>query len=81
TSADEIVLDINERLRQRDGWTSENNNTIDPVDPPYIYSPDGYQIAVRSEQVPDTDIESVQIVVWSPCFIPEGGTLPPGRKI
>ena len=80
-SVDTIVLNINERLSQRDGWTSERRGTIDPEDPPYIYSPDGYQIAVRSDPVPDTDIDSVQIVVWSPCFIPEGGTLPPGRKI
>ena len=80
-TARDIVLDINDRLRSQEGWTGSDVETMDPEDPPYVYSPDGFMIAVRAERVPDSDIESVQIVVWSPCFIPEGGTLPPGRKI
>lgn len=80
-TARDIVLDINDRLRSQEGWTGSDVETMDPENPPYVYSPDGFMIAVRAERVPDSDIESVQIVVWSPCFIPEGGTLPPGRKI
>ncbi len=48
---------------------------------PPIKTEDGYSIIISFTEVGDSPKDNIVVDVWSPCFIPEGGTLPPGRKI
>ena len=48
---------------------------------PRVTTEDGYLITISFTHSEDTPAGEVWVDVWSPCFIPEGGTLPPGRKI
>ena len=48
---------------------------------PPIETEDGYSIIISLAEVDNSPKDQLAVDVWSPCFIPEGGALPPGGKI
>lgn len=64
----------------------ETATSVDAVNPnggiyPAIRTTDNFRILVSWTEVDNSPRDAVSIDVTSPCFIPEGGTLPPGRKM
>lgn len=63
--------------------TASSGDEVDPSGGIYtaFRTADNYRILVSCTEVDNSPRDAVSVDVSSPCFIPEGGTIPPGREM
>lgn len=76
--ANGVYNQVRSELAREDAEAStlDTNRQFAPVT-----TSDGYQVLISLAHDGDTGTDLLVVDVWSPCFIPEGGTLPPGDRI
>ncbi len=78
----DVIKDVYKQVVREYGQESVTQVALeDDGSAPIIYTRDGFQVRLALFWDNDAAAHILTVDVWSPCFIPEGGTLPPGRKI
>ena len=81
-SADEVAEETYRAVVLDLGLPGSDENALPSGNSyPLVQSEDGFNILISKTEIADEQHDQISVAVASPCFIPEGGTLPPGDRI